>query len=158
MIMSKPLVTEMLKFLNQKGTNEEATVEMTKLIQEISESLMQTRIQAQMFRRAAYYDSQAAHVPFQGIKEGGKRNQVGVDPDEFKRIIAGGVENNGTEGPESNITSSQSKLKDPSLRKSSQTDEGHVLNIGIVEIQPTGRSSSTILPDGGTNRNLQTDD
>ena len=44
MIMSKPLVTEMLKFLNQKGTNEEATVEMTKLIQEISESLMQTRI------------------------------------------------------------------------------------------------------------------
>ena len=104
-----------------------------------------------MFRRAAYYDSQAAHVPFQATKEGGNRNQVGVDPDEFKRIIAGGIESiGGLEGPESNLTaSSQAKLKDPSLRKSSQTDEGQVLNIGIVEIQPTGRSSSTIMPDGG---------
>ena len=37
--MSKPLVTEMLKFLNQKGSNEEATVEMTKLIAEIADSL-----------------------------------------------------------------------------------------------------------------------
>jgi len=55
--MSKPLVTEMLKFLNQKGTNEEATVEMVKLIEEIAESLTQAREQAQMFRRAAYYDS-----------------------------------------------------------------------------------------------------
>ena len=52
-----------------------------------------------MFRRAAYYDSQAAHVPFQAIKEGGNRNQVGADPDEFKRIIAGGEEGNGAEGP-----------------------------------------------------------
>ena len=57
---------------------------------------MQTRIQAQMFRRAAYYDSKAAHVPFQAIKEGGNRNQVGANPDEFKRIIAGGT----GEGPE----------------------------------------------------------
>lgn len=39
MIISKPLVTEMLRFLNTKGTNEEATVEMTKLISEISDSL-----------------------------------------------------------------------------------------------------------------------
>ena len=46
LIISKPLVTEMLKFLNTKGTNEEATVEMTKLISEISESLTATRIQA----------------------------------------------------------------------------------------------------------------
>jgi len=30
--MSKPLVTEMLKFLNYKGNNEDATVEITKLI------------------------------------------------------------------------------------------------------------------------------
>ena len=42
-----------------------------------------------MFRRAAYYDSQAAHVPFQAIKEGGNRNQAGVNPDEFKRILVG---------------------------------------------------------------------
>ena len=64
LVMSKPLVTEMLKFLNQKGTNEEATLEMTKLIAEIAESLNQTRAQAQMFRRAAFYDSASAHVPF----------------------------------------------------------------------------------------------
>ena len=31
-------------------------------------------------------------MPFQAIKEGGNRNALGVDPDEFKRIIAGGVE------------------------------------------------------------------
>lgn len=37
--MSKPLVTEMLNFLDQKGTNEEATGAMTNLISEISESL-----------------------------------------------------------------------------------------------------------------------
>ena len=39
LVMSKPLVTEMLKFLNQKGTSEEATLEMTKLIAEIANSL-----------------------------------------------------------------------------------------------------------------------
>ena len=39
LVVSKPLVTEMLKFLNQKGSNEEATVEMTKLIQDIADSL-----------------------------------------------------------------------------------------------------------------------
>ena len=44
LVMSKPLVTEMLKFLNQKGNNEEATVEMTKLITEIADSLTQTRL------------------------------------------------------------------------------------------------------------------
>lgn len=42
--MSKPLVTEMLKFLNYKGTNEDATVEITKLISEIADSLTQTRL------------------------------------------------------------------------------------------------------------------
>ena len=42
--MSKPLVTEMLKFLNYKGTNEDSTVEMTKLISEIADSLTQTRL------------------------------------------------------------------------------------------------------------------
>ncbi len=62
--MSKPLVTEMLKFLNQKGTNENATVEVTKLISEVAESLTEARVQAQMFKRAAFYDSQAAHAPF----------------------------------------------------------------------------------------------
>ena len=89
LVMSKPLVTEMLKFLNQKGNNEEATVEMTKLITEIADSLTQTRLQAQMFRRAAYYDSQAAHVPFQSIKEGGNRIQVGANPEDFKKMIDG---------------------------------------------------------------------
>ena len=60
---------------------------------------MQTRIQAQMFRRAAYYDSQAAHAPFQAIKEGGNRNLVGANPDEFKRIISGGAGERVEEGP-----------------------------------------------------------
>ena len=111
-----------------------------------------------MFRRAAYYDSQAAHVPFQAIKEGGNRNAVGVDPDEFKRIIAGSVEGSGglaAEGPQKqSVTEHQQKkngedsnskaaTKSNALRRSSQTDEGQVLNIGIVEIQATGRSSST---------------
>ena len=121
-----------------------------------------------MFRRAAYYDSQAAHVPFQAIKEGGNRNALGVDPDEFKRIIAVGIgEGSGgiaAEGPQQSgvpnqqqqrqmhIDESNSKAAARSkynLRGSSQTDEGQqVLNIGIVEIQATGRSSSTNQIDG----------
>ena len=28
-------------------------------------------------------------MPFQAIKEGGNRNQAGVNPDEFKRILVG---------------------------------------------------------------------
>ena len=41
MILGKPIVTEMLNFLNKKAKSEEATVEMTKLITEIADSLTQ---------------------------------------------------------------------------------------------------------------------
>lgn len=54
---------------------------MTKLIAEIANSLNQTRQQAQMFRRAAYYDSSAANAPIQSLKDGGAKGSV--DPDHF---------------------------------------------------------------------------
>ena len=96
---------------------------MTKLISEIAESLTQTRIQAQMFRRAAYYDSQAAHVPFNAIKEGGTRNIVGANPDEFKRIIAG--EEGSAEGPiATGIASQETEHGDKSAATSSKKKTG----------------------------------
>ena len=83
-----------------------------------------------MFRRAAYYDSQAAHVPFQAIKEGGNRNQIGANPDEFRRVLAGEDEPAQNEGPNDGVTLN---TRD-SIRRSSATEEGHVVNIGIVEV------------------------
>ena len=42
--MSKPLVTEMLTFLNMKDADEEPTTQMTEMIIEISESLMEIKM------------------------------------------------------------------------------------------------------------------
>lgn len=89
MTFGKPMVTEMLNFLNKKASNEEATVEMLKLITDISDSLDQTEEQANLFGRAALYNSTQSSKPFQAIKDGGNRNLKGSDPEEFKRIVEG---------------------------------------------------------------------
>ena len=109
-----------------------------------------------MFRRAAYYDSQAQQAPFQAIKEGGNRNQPGMDTDGFRKMING----NGTfpdeGGPQEHKAKrkrSRSKSKpkkeeqlagESSVHKSSQvTAEGqHLVNIGIVEINSNHQNSS----------------
>ena len=90
--LSKPLVTEMLWFLNQKSEAEEFTLEMTNLIEEISDSLIQMKMQAQKFHRAAYYDSATAQKPFQAIKEGGQRLQAGANKQEFEKMIQGDIQ------------------------------------------------------------------
>ena len=87
-----------------------------------------------MFRRAAYYDSQAAHVPFQAIKEGGNRNQVGVNPDEFKRLIAG--DEQVTEQDLNRKQTSQLTQESIVNQPSGRTTEADLLNIGIVEMTP----------------------
>ena len=79
----------MLKFLSRKQSSEDATVEMTKLIMEIQESLTSCVNQAEMFCRAAYYDSSSAHIPFKSLKDGGNRNTIGANAEEFKQIMQG---------------------------------------------------------------------
>ena len=106
-----------------------------------------------MFRRAAFYDSQATHVPFQAIKEGGNRNQVGANPEEFKKIIAGdGSDEGAAEGPVMGEETHQNAAR-ASMQKSSATEEGQVLNIGIVEVkaEQTAESSATNLLQNSTN-------
>ena len=58
-----------------------------------------------MFRRAAYYDSQAVNQPFQSIKEGGNRNQTGLNPSEFKKHITGDKSQNQSKNEEGHVTS-----------------------------------------------------
>ena len=60
---------------------------MTKLMYDIQASLKECIQQAQMFSRAAYYDSSASHVPFQSLKEGGNRNPAGIDAEEFQQML-----------------------------------------------------------------------
>lgn len=64
LVQGKPIVTEMLNFVNQKATNEDPTVQMTNLINDISDSLTQTEDQAQLFGRAAMFSSTASSKPF----------------------------------------------------------------------------------------------
>ena len=101
-----------------------------------------------MFRRAAYYDSQAAHVPFQAIKEGGNRNQAGVNPDEFKKILVGkhqeGDKSSIAEGGAASLETNTNPMERGSMNsrvvKDTQTAEGEMLNIGIVELPPGAES------------------
>ena len=55
--LSKPLVTEMLDFLNSRSSQVDPTLEMSRLITDIVNSLQDCSDQAKMFMRAAQYDS-----------------------------------------------------------------------------------------------------
>eukprot|EP00353_Schmidingerella_taraikaensis_P014998 CAMPEP_0185622530 /NCGR_PEP_ID=MMETSP0436-20130131/59289_1 /TAXON_ID=626734 ORGANISM="Favella taraikaensis, Strain Fe Narragansett Bay" /NCGR_SAMPLE_ID=MMETSP0436 /ASSEMBLY_ACC=CAM_ASM_000390 /LENGTH=133 /DNA_ID=CAMNT_0028264303 /DNA_START=666 /DNA_END=1065 /DNA_ORIENTATION=- len=69
---------------------------MTKLIAEIANSLDQTRQQALMFRRAAYYDSSQANAADLALKDGGAK--LGADHEAFQRLLDGEVEENAADG------------------------------------------------------------
>ena len=85
--MSKPLVTEMLEFLNSKSNQGEATSEMTKLMYDIQASLKECIQQAHVFTKSAHYDSSAANKPFQSLKQGGGRNVAGMGGKEFEEMM-----------------------------------------------------------------------
>ena len=91
--MSKPLVTEMLEFLNSKSNQGEATSEMTKLMYDIQASLKECIQQAHVFNKAAYYDSSAATKPFQSLKQGGGRNVAGLAGKEFEEMMGMDIHN-----------------------------------------------------------------
>ena len=74
-----------------------------------------------MFKRAAFYDSSAQHVPFQAIKDGGGRGAPGADPNTFQRIIDGN-QGDGVAVPE------YSEQKDSSMTEVAS----QVVNIDIV--------------------------
>ena len=104
--MSKPLVTEMLEFLNTKSKQGEATSEMTKLIYDIQSSLKECIQQANLFSKAAHYDSGAANVPFSSLKEGGIRNPGNIDTNEFQKLVNGDAKEN--DQPTVNLAINQS--------------------------------------------------
>ena len=117
---------------------------MTKLIAEIANSLNQTRQQAQMFRRAAYYDSSQANAPIQSLKEGGAK--LGADPDAFQRLLDGADEQ-AAEAPAVRESTAMHGHRQPS-----GPDDNQVVNIDIVELSENknnaGRSSATPPPGG----------
>lgn len=65
---------------------------------------------------------------------------VGANPDEFKKIIAGG-EGNGNEQAAAEGPESLQSLK-AAHERSSATEEGQVVNIGIVEMAPNSQHTS----------------
>ena len=101
---------------------------MTKFINDISEALTQTEVQAKVFQRAAYFNGSADIKPFQSIREGGNRNQFGAGSSEFKKLIAGGYDHDLD-------LKEEIEEADESMQKSSHTIEGEkMVNIDIVEL------------------------
>ena len=60
----RPMVTEMLTFLNKKAAKEDTTVQMKMLIDDIESSLIQVEDQGELFGSAAKYKSVAAAKPY----------------------------------------------------------------------------------------------